>query len=69
MKSSLKKGTNRPAVDTVSTAGKTRDETARTVGIGSGRTYERQKAVIAQLKDEDDGDQLIQARACARIRW
>lgn len=40
--------------------GKTRDETARTVGIGSGQTYERQKAVIAQLKDEDDGDQLIQ---------
>ncbi|MGI8406604.1 MAG: hypothetical protein ACR2OE_17895, partial [Thermomicrobiales bacterium] len=40
--------------------GRTVDETARTVGIGSGRTYERQKAVIAQLKDEDDRDQLIQ---------
>jgi len=36
MKASLKKGTNFPARDTVSLAGKTSDETARTVGIGSG---------------------------------
>ncbi len=47
-------------VSTSGDLGKTRDETARTVGIGSGQTYERQKAVIAQLKAEDDGDQLIQ---------
>jgi len=38
---------------------RTVDETARTVGIGSGRTYERQKAVIDQLKEEDDGDHFV----------
>ncbi len=50
MKASLKKGAVSPAVDTCpQREQRTVDETARTVGIGSGRTYERQKAVIDQL--------------------
>lgn len=59
----LKQGTRSPSATSVALGDEVKravDETARTVGIGSGRTYERQKAVIAQLTDEDDGDQLIQ---------
>lgn len=40
-------------------ATKTRDEVARAVQLGSGRTYERGKAVIAELEAEEDGAQLI----------
>lgn len=40
--------------------GETRDEVARIVGIGSGRTYERGKEVLDLLRKEPDGNQLIQ---------
>jgi len=39
--------------------GTTRDEVARTVGLSSGRTYERQRQVVEQIEDEPDGPQLI----------
>lgn len=38
---------------------RTRDEVARAVQIGSGRTYERGKQVLAQLEAEPDGPQLL----------
>lgn len=39
--------------------GKTRDEVARAVQIGSGLTYERGKKVIEELEQESDGPQLL----------
>lgn len=55
MKASLKKGAASPAVDICpQREPRTRDETARTVGIGSGRTYERGKEVLDQLRNEPD---------------
>jgi len=38
---------------------KTRDEVAKAVGIGSGRTYERQRQVVEQIEAEPDGPLLI----------
>lgn len=38
---------------------RTVDEVARITGLGSGRTYERHKQTLQELKDEPDGDQLI----------
>jgi len=50
----------KPATDVAPfVAARTTDEVARTVGLGSGRTYERQRQVIAQIEDEPDGEQLI----------
>ena len=36
------------------------DEVARTVGLGSGRTYERSKQVIDAFQREEDGPRLLQ---------
>src|SRR5699024_6406688 len=36
----------------------TRDEVARTVQLGSGRTYERNNKLIDEVKAQPDGDQL-----------
>jgi hypothetical protein len=41
-------------------APQTRDIVAKTVGLGSGRNYERSKQVLDALKREEDGPQLIQ---------
>jgi N6-adenosine-specific RNA methylase IME4/ParB-like chromosome segregation protein Spo0J len=41
--------------------GRTDDEVARAVGLGSGDTYRRAKQVIEQIEAEPDGDQLIGA--------
>jgi len=38
---------------------KTRDEVAKAVGIGSGRTFERHVAVVEQIEAEPDGPLLI----------
>lgn len=43
----------------MSTRGATRDEVAKTVGLGSGRTYERAKQVIEAVEAEPDGEQLV----------
>lgn len=39
--------------------GKTRDEVARAVQLGSGRTYERGKQVLDELESQPDGPQLL----------
>jgi hypothetical protein len=38
---------------------RTRDDVAAKVGLGSGSTYERGKAVLEQLANEPDGEQLM----------
>jgi hypothetical protein len=42
----------RPAVRTV-------DEVARTVGLGSGDTYERHRALLEEIEQEEDGQEFI----------
>lgn len=43
----------------MSVRSETRDEVARTVQLGSGRTYERGKQVLEELEKEPDGPQLM----------
>ncbi len=56
----LRQGNKPPEVDTCPPRDKTRDEVARTAGIGSGRTYERGKEILGLLRNEPDAEQLIQ---------
>lgn len=51
-----KPGTSVPTFDEPT---RTHDEVARTVGLGSGRTYERGKDVLEKVAAEPDGEQLL----------
>jgi len=43
----------------VTEVSRTTDEVARTVGLGSGRTFERHRQVVDAMKDEPDGPLLF----------
>lgn len=55
----LRRGDVQPEVDTCPPREKTRDEVARAVQLGSGRTYERGKQVLDELESQPDGPQLL----------
>ena len=54
----LGKTAGEPLATTVA-KGRTVDEVAMTVGLGSGRTYERHRQVVEAVKDEPDGPLLF----------
>lgn len=43
-----------------SIGGTTRDEVAATVGLGSGRTYERAKSLLEEVEQEPDADEFME---------
>lgn len=55
----LNRGTERPVMEKFPERGTTRDEVARAVGIGTGRTYENGKKVLDEIAAEKDGEQLL----------
>jgi ParB-like chromosome segregation protein Spo0J len=57
---SLKQGSSIPSRSgQLSGTGETRDEVARTVQLGSGKTYERGRQVVKDLENEPDAEQLM----------